>query len=278
MVKHRKYISLVCPLSNFTSGLPSMKLNVAYPRNGTVKQFELNDDDLRKTNLFDYRLGNEVDGSLFGSQFKGYVFRLKGGSDKQGFPMVNGVMAASRVSLLIPRGAIGFNTFRGRSGERRRKALRGCICGPDLAVLNVVVQKIGESPIEGVTDVSVPRRLGPKRASKIRQLFNLSVDDDVKRFVVRRKVQKEGKKPRFKAPKVQRLITPLVKARRLTKLKSRQSAARKSQEERRDFLKGLARARMIHRQRKAAHDRLAQAARDKVAIGVMKKSGASKKK
>ena len=157
-----------------------MKINVAYPRNGTVKQFEVTDDEIRKTNLFDYRLGNEIDGSMFGEQFKGYVFRLKGGSDKQGFPMVNGVMAASRVSLLIPRGAVGFNAFRGRSGERRRKSLRGCICGQDLSLLNVTIVKVGEQPIAGVTDVTVPRRLGPKRASKIRQLFNLSVDDDVK--------------------------------------------------------------------------------------------------
>ena len=255
-----------------------MKINVAYPRNGTVKQFEVTDDEIRKTNLFDYRLGNEIDGSMFGEQFKGYVFRLKGGSDKQGFPMVNGVMAASRVSLLIPRGAVGFNAFRGRSGERRRKSLRGCICGQDLSLLNVTIVKVGEQPIAGVTDVTVPRRLGPKRASKIRQLFNLSVDDDVKRFVVRRKVEKEGKKARFKAPKVQRLITPIVKARRLTKLKQRQAAMRKSQDERREYLKSLSRARMAHRQRRAAFDRLKQAARDKVTLGEQKKAVKAVKK
>lgn len=64
--------------------------------------------------------------------------------------------------------------------------------------------------IPGLTDKEVPRRLGPKRASKIRKLFNLSKDDDVRRFVVKRPVQKEGKNPRSKAPKIQRLITPLT--------------------------------------------------------------------
>ena len=58
--------------------------------------------------------------------------------------------------------------------------------------------------------MNVPRRLGPKRASKIRKLFNLSKKDDVRQFVVKRPVQKEGKKERFKAPKIQRLITPIV--------------------------------------------------------------------
>jgi len=59
-----------------------MKLNIAYARNGTTKQFDITDDVLRRVNLNDYRLGNDVDGSIFGDQFKGYTFRLKGGSDK----------------------------------------------------------------------------------------------------------------------------------------------------------------------------------------------------
>lgn len=64
--------------------------------------------------------------------------------------------------------------------------------------------------IPGLTDTNIPRRLGPKRASKIRKLFNLTKQDDVRRFVVKRPIQKEGKKERFKAPKIQRLITPLT--------------------------------------------------------------------
>ncbi|CAJ1025054.1 Ribosomal protein S6e, putative [Leishmania shawi] len=79
-----------------------MKLNIAYPRNGTVKQFEISDEVLRRVQLQDYRLGNEVDGAIFGGEFKGYIFRLRGGSDKDGFPMVPGVLASSRVSLLSP--------------------------------------------------------------------------------------------------------------------------------------------------------------------------------
>ena len=64
--------------------------------------------------------------------------------------------------------------------------------------------------IPDLTDKEVPRRLGPKRASKIRKLFNLSKEDDVRRFVVKRPIQKEGKPQRSKAPKIQRLITPLT--------------------------------------------------------------------
>lgn len=53
---------------------------------------------------------------------------------------------------------------------------------------------LGEKDIPGLTDTTIPRRLGPKRASKIRKLFNLSKEDDVRQYVVRRPLpQKEGR-------------------------------------------------------------------------------------
>lgn len=66
--------------------------------------------------------------------------------------------------------------------------------------------------IPGLTDQTVPRRLGPKRASKIRKLFNLSKEDDVRNFVIKRPLPlKEGQtKPKYKKPKIQRLVTPLT--------------------------------------------------------------------
>ena len=45
---------------------------------------------------------------------------------------------------------------------------------------------LGEKEIPGLTDKTIPRRLGPKRATKIRKLFNLAKDDDVRKWVVRR--------------------------------------------------------------------------------------------
>ena len=51
----------------------------------------------------------------------------------------------------------------------------------------------GEQEIPGLTDKTQPRRLGPKRASKIRKLFNLSKEDDVRQYVIRRALPlKEG--------------------------------------------------------------------------------------
>lgn len=248
-----------------------MKLNIAYPRNGTVKQFDIPEDVLRRVQLTDYRLGDEVNGAIFGDEFKGYVFRLRGGSDKDGFPMVPGVLVPSRVRLLVKRGAIGFNTFRGYQGERRRKSVRGCVLAADIAVVNVTISKVGAQPIEGVTDTTAPRRLGPKRANHIRKLFNLSRSDDVRKFVVRRKVSKDGKKDRMKAPKIQRLITPAIKARRAQKVKRLMDKVRKSAEERRKYLKAIASHRRALRQRQYSKKHARKVAAQKVEVAAYQK-------
>lgn len=61
--------------------------------------------------------------------------------------------------------------------------MRGCIVSQDLSVLNLVIVKKGENDLPGLTDTEKPRMRGPKRASKIRKLFNLSKEDDVRKYV-----------------------------------------------------------------------------------------------
>merc|ERR1719238_2435220 len=79
----------------------------------------------------------------------------------------------------------------------------------------MVIVKKGEGEIPGLTDNTIPRRLGPKRASKIRKLFNLTREDDVRQYVIKTpKPLKEGKTQKYKAPKIQRLITPAILQRR----------------------------------------------------------------
>merc|ERR1719398_522651 len=75
----------------------------------------------------------------------------------------------------------------------------------------MAIIKKGEAEIPGLTDNTIPRRLGPKRASKIRKLFNLTKEDDVCQYVIKRPLPlKDGKKQKFAAPKVQRLVTPVM--------------------------------------------------------------------
>jgi small subunit ribosomal protein S6e len=50
----------------------------------------------------------------------------------------------------------------------------------DLSVLALSIVKQGEGEIPGLTDVVQPKRLGPKRATKIRKFFGLDKKDDVR--------------------------------------------------------------------------------------------------
>jgi small subunit ribosomal protein S6e len=159
--------------------------------------------------FFDKRLSQEVEGEALGEEFKGYVFKIMGGQDKQGFPMKQGVLTTGRVRVLMSPGDSCFRGYGRRNGERRRKSVRGCIVSPDLSVLNLVVVKKGENDLPGLTDEEKPRQRGPKRASKIRKMFNLTKEDDVRHYVkiYGKKVEKNGKTT-IKCPKIQRLVTP----------------------------------------------------------------------
>jgi len=182
-----------------------MKLNIAYPTSGAQKVIEI-DDENRLRCVYDKRISQEVEGDLISDDFKGYLFKISGGNDKQGFAMQQGVLTTQRVRLLVDKDS---QSYRPRKrGERKRKSVRGCIVSSDLSILNLVVIKKGEKDIEGLTDIVKPRHLGPKRASKIRKLFNLDKVDDVRKYVIRREILKDGKKAKYKAPKIQRLVTP----------------------------------------------------------------------
>jgi len=180
-----------------------MKYNISNPTTAQNKVLEIDDDKINR-HFNDRRMGSDVDGEILGKEFKGYTLRITGGNDKQGFTMKQGVLVNGRVRLLL-RGRTTLYKPR-RTGERKRKSVRGCICGPDLSVIALKVLVKGDSDIPGLTDAERPRRLGPKRANNIRHAFMLRKKDDVRKYVVRREI-KRGDKTVYKAPSIQRLIT-----------------------------------------------------------------------
>ncbi|MDP2437012.1 MAG: S6e family ribosomal protein [archaeon] len=232
-----------------------MKLNISYPKTGCQKTIDI-EDEKRVRHFYDKRLGQEVSGDGLGEEFIGYIFKITGGCDKDGFPMMQGVLDKKRVRLLLDKNSKCFHPD--LQGERRRKSVRGCIVSPELSVLNLVILKQGLTDIDGVTNDYKAKRLGPKRASKIRKLFDLTKEDDVRRFVVRRTIIKqkpfeEGepetiKKRTTKAPKIQRLVTPerLQRKRRIASLKRQATAKSKAQAA--EFKKILADRRQAKRQ------------------------------
>jgi small subunit ribosomal protein S6e len=236
-----------------------MKLNISYPATGCQKLIEV-DDEKKLRPFYEKRMAQEMTAECLGDEWKGYIVRISGGNDKQGFPMKQGILTNGRVRLLL---SAGHSCYRARrDGERRRKSVRGCIVDANLSVLSLVIIKKGEQEIPGLTDTTVPRRLGPKRASKIRKLFNLKKEDDVRQYVVRRPLPaKEGKKATTKAPKIQRLVTPLVLQRKRHRLAMKRRRATKKREDAAEYQKLLAqrlkeaKERKLERRRSASHSK-----------------------
>merc|ERR1712021_236254 len=150
-----------------TFSVSDMKLNIACPETGAQKSIDI-DDDKKLLPFFDKRVSQEVMGDSLGDEFTGYRFRITGGNDKQGFPMLQGILTPERVRLLLRKGSKCYRQR--RTGEMKRKSVRGCIVSQDLSVLNLVVVSKGKQEIPGLTDESKPMRLAPKRATKIKRL------------------------------------------------------------------------------------------------------------
>jgi len=200
-----------------------MKLNISYQPTGQTKSYDI-EDDKKLLPFFDKRMASIIPGDSLGEMFKGTLMKIKGGTDKQGFPMMQGVMCNNRVRLLLRKGHKCFHPD--RDGYRKRKSIRGCIVGPDLSAMSLLIVRKGPEEIPGLTDEVRPLRHGPKRATKIRKMFGLTREDDVRNFVIKR--EHKGK---IISPKIQRLITPAVLAtRRRHKRLLRESAVRNRRE------------------------------------------------
>lgn len=208
-----------------------MKFNIAFPAHGTMYMDDIEDEGVLRA-FYDKRISQEVDGDVMGEKYAGYRFRITGGNDKQGFPMIQGLLINKRAKLLLKAGSKAYRPR--RKGERKKKSVRGCIVGPDIRVLNLVVVQKGPGEIEGLTTENIPRRVGPKRASNIRKFWGLLKTEDVRKFVIARTFTTKKGKEVTKRPKIQRLVTPVQRqrkrARAVAKVQNRERVKRDAQE------------------------------------------------
>ena len=219
---------------------------------------ELQNED-KLAEIIDKKIGDEIDGSLISDIFDGYKFKITGGFDKDGFAMKNGILSQAKKKVLLTKGCSLFRFRRGyhRSGIRIRRLVRGCIISHDIKNVHLKIIKKGAKPIPGLTEEkdAKPKRLGPKRATKILKQFGLTAVYNEKKknkeerknlrfmitkFAPKRNVETKNGKKYVKSAKIQRLITPdRLRRKRILKAiqKQRREKAEKDQKEYQELVK-----------------------------------------
>ncbi len=127
------------------------------------------------------KVGDEVGLDSLG--FEGYVAVIKGGSDKQGFPMKPDLEGAARRKV--------FMNVDKKKGVRRRIAFRGNLVTVETAQLNVAIKKYGVKPfVEIAPKVKVEeKKLSAKEELIAKSMANV---DRSKEEVLKERETTEG--------------------------------------------------------------------------------------
>jgi len=112
--------------------MAKFKVIVSDPAERKSKVVEL--EGARAVPLIGRRLGETVDGSIVG--MSGLKLQIRGGSDKDGFPMRPNIHGGVRVSVVLSK-SVGFHPQ--REGERRRKTMRGNVITEEIVQVNMKV-------------------------------------------------------------------------------------------------------------------------------------------
>ncbi|AEC52140.1 30S ribosomal protein S6e [Pyrococcus sp. NA2] len=121
--------------------MATFKLVISDPKSGIAKQIEITGDAAEK--LIGKKIGDQIPvkelgidlKALFGKDFPEDVkMEIRGGTDKDGFPMRPDVHGPRRVRILLSKGP-GFRPK--EKGERRKKTVRGNTISPEIVQVNV---------------------------------------------------------------------------------------------------------------------------------------------
>ncbi len=126
--------------------MAKFKVIVSDPENGTSKVVEL--EEARAVPLIGRRIGETVDGAIV--DLPAHKLKLVGGSDKDGVPIRGNVHGGGRRNVVLS-GGVGFKPK--KSGERKRKTVRGNIITDEIVQINA---KIVEKPNKPKEEKAAP--------------------------------------------------------------------------------------------------------------------------
>jgi len=122
--------------------MAKFKVIISDPETGTSKAVEL--EEARASPLIGRRIGEVIDGSIL--DLSGHKAQIRGGSDKDGFPMRPSVHGGVRRRIVLS-GGVGFNPQ--NEGMRRRKTVRGNVITDEIVQINVKIVEKPKQPKEG---------------------------------------------------------------------------------------------------------------------------------
>ena len=138
--------------------MASFKFVISEPE--SRRSFQLEVDQTKAIGLLGKRIGEEFSGDLIG--LNGYMLKITGGTDKDGFPMHSQVRGQVRKKVLLSQPP-GFHPT--KKGERRRKIVRGDTLSADIMQINVKITKKGEKPIDQI----IPQKPKAEKKEEIKE-------------------------------------------------------------------------------------------------------------
>ncbi|ASJ00346.1 30S ribosomal protein S6e [Thermococcus gorgonarius] len=123
--------------------MATFKLVLSNPKTGIAKQIEITGEVAEK--FIGKRIGDEIPVSelgmnlteIFGEEIPETAkIKIRGGTDKDGFPMRPDIHGPRRVKILLSKGP-GFRPK--EKGERRKKTVRGNTISPEIVQINAVL-------------------------------------------------------------------------------------------------------------------------------------------
>ncbi|MEM5801392.1 MAG: 30S ribosomal protein S6e [Candidatus Aenigmatarchaeota archaeon] len=111
----------------------------------TKKSYQLTVSQDKAYTLIGKKIGDKFDGSILG--LTGYELEIRGGTDKDGFPMLPSIQGPVRKKIILS-GKPGFKPR--LKGERKRKTVRGNTISADIAQINTKIVKYGSKPLEEI--------------------------------------------------------------------------------------------------------------------------------
>ncbi|NHK29874.1 MAG: 30S ribosomal protein S6e [Asgard group archaeon] len=121
--------------------MAKFQLNIGNPKSGKTHKTII--EGAKASILIGKRISEEIDGGQIG--FPGYLFKITGGSDKDGFPMRSNLEGPIRKRILATGGQ-GFNID--KKGMKKRKMVRGNTISDEIYQINMRIVEMGKKKID----------------------------------------------------------------------------------------------------------------------------------